>query len=92
MQFDIQNAATSLHPQVAAAILGAVIAGLFAFVVGWLAHRRERKRNDIQWHQEKLLEAYSNCIYYLVKLSISSLKNQRMIKMYGSISAKHNAT
>jgi len=63
-----------LHPQVIAAILGAIIAGTFAFVVGWLTHRREKRRSDIQWFREKLLESYSNCIYYLVKLSISSSK------------------
>lgn len=64
----------NLHPQVAAALAGAIIAGVFAFVVGWLAHRREVRRRDMEWSREKLLECYSNCIYYLIKLSISSSK------------------
>ena len=64
----------NLHPQVAAALIGALIAGVFAFIVGWTAHRRDTRRRDVEWSREKLLECYSNCVYYLVKLSISSSK------------------
>jgi hypothetical protein len=64
----------NLNPQVAAALIGALLAGVFAFVVGWTAHRRETRRRDVEWSREKLLECYSNCVYYLIKLSISSSK------------------
>lgn len=62
-----------LDPRIEAAFIGAIIAGVFAFVVGWLTHRRDVRRRDLEWSREKLLESYSNCIYYLVKLGISSM-------------------
>jgi hypothetical protein len=68
-----------IHPQVGAAILGAMIAGLFALLVGWIGYKREQKRRaeeygvrEAEWVRGKLLEAYSRAIYYLIKLSISS--------------------
>jgi hypothetical protein len=61
-----------MDPRVEGAILGALIAGLVALTTGWLSRRHESQRSDNEWFREKLLEAYSNCIYYLVKLSISA--------------------
>lgn len=61
-----------LHPQVIAALAGALIAGLFALCVGFLAHRRETRSQDALWIREKLFTVYSDCIYYLIKLSLSS--------------------
>jgi hypothetical protein len=61
-----------LDPRIQAALIGAVIAGIFAFGGGWLAHYRDAKRRDFEWSREKLLECYSNSIYYLVKLSITA--------------------
>lgn len=70
-----------LNPQVQSAIAGAAVAGFFALVVGVIAYRREEKRRkedqirrDIEWFREKLLEAYSGCLYYLIQLGISSVK------------------
>lgn len=62
-----------LDPQVIAALAGAIIAGLFALGVGFLAYRREARSQDALWIRDKLFTVYSDCIYYLIKLSLSSL-------------------
>ncbi len=58
--------------EVVAAFVGALAAGGLAWFAGWNAFRLEVRRRDHEWARDMLFELYSNCIYYLVKLSISS--------------------
>jgi len=62
----------TMDPHVTGALVGATIAGAVALIGGWLGRRHEVQRAETDWFREKLLEAYSNCIYYLVKLSLSA--------------------
>lgn len=62
-----------------AALAGAIAAGIFALAgvaVGYLLEERRAIRQqvarDAEWTREKLYGAYSDCIYYLVKLAVSS--------------------
>src|SRR6266545_4247924 len=54
------------------ALVGATVAGGVALLSDWLSRKHEKERAEVAWFREKLLEAYSGCIYYLVKLSLSA--------------------
>jgi hypothetical protein len=77
---DMPTGQTGLHPQVMGAIIGATVAGLFAISSTAISHWREErkrredfKRRDTEWLRDKILDAYSNSIYYLIKLSVSAV-------------------
>lgn len=62
-----------------AALAGAVVGGLFTFLVNEVTYRRETGRREQEavqrekeWLRGQLLDAYSNGIYYLTKLTSSS--------------------
>jgi hypothetical protein len=64
---------------VQAALIGAAVAGILTLAGGvltfYLETRRtheENRRRDAEWRREKCNEAYSQAIYYLFKLQISS--------------------
>lgn len=57
-----------MEKEVIAALVGALVAGLFALVGGAVGFLWQQQ----QWVRERLLAAYSNSIYYLFKLSVSS--------------------
>jgi len=68
--------------EVQAALIGASVGGLIALFGTLLAAIFENKRRladalrrDIEWRREKCNEAYSQAIYYLFKLQLSSVKN-----------------
>jgi hypothetical protein len=68
--------------EVQAALIGASVGGLIALVGTLLAAIFEDKRRladalrrDSEWRREKCNEAYSQAIYYLFKLQVSSAKN-----------------
>ena len=68
--------------EVQAALIGASVGGLIALVGTLLAAVFEAKRRvadarqrDGEWRREKCNEAYSQAIYYLFKLQLSSTKN-----------------
>ena len=68
--------------EVQAALIGASVGGLIALFGTLLAAVFESKRRiadalrrDIEWRREKCNEAYSQAIYYLFKLQLSSAKN-----------------
>jgi hypothetical protein len=65
--------------EVYAALAGAIAAGVFALVgvgVGYLLEERRAIRQqiarDAEWIRDNLFRTYSDCIYYLVKLALSS--------------------
>ena len=55
-----------MDPVVVAAIVGG-IAGAFGSVLA-----NESVRRDREWNRDTILTAYSECIYYLIKLSIAT--------------------
>ena len=68
--------------EVQAALIGASVGGLIALVGTLLAAVFEDKRRvadklrrDDEWRREKCNEAYSQAIYYLFKLQLSSAQN-----------------
>src|SRR5262249_11962388 len=54
---------------VVAAMAGALIAAAMVLVSNYLVARKER----LAWERENLFTSYSNCMYYLIKLSMSAL-------------------
>ena len=107
--------------EVAAAILGAAVAGGFALIAlffGWLFEvrrwrrdrvirdedwkrneqardndrRREQEVRDSEWLREKALAAYSDAVYYLFKLSLSSKRDgleSKDVRQHISESRRH---
>lgn len=68
-----------LSPQVWAAYVGGLLTGLFALFGMLLSAGLERRRRteaasreDLIWFRNAIAEAYSQALYYLFKLSISS--------------------
>lgn len=68
--------------EVQAALIGASVGGLIALLGTLLAAIFDNKRQqadalrrDSEWRREKCNEAYSQAIYYLFKLQLSSAKN-----------------
>ena len=55
------------------AIIGAVIGALAVLAGGWLARKADRDRAETTWLRDRLLEAYSQGIYYSLKLSVSAV-------------------
>jgi|GEM_PF-6801777 len=81
MSFDL------LSPQVWAAYAGGLLSGAFALVGMMAAARNERlrradaaRREDIIWFRNAIAEAYSQALYYLFKLSVSSTTAARTDK------------
>jgi hypothetical protein len=71
-----------MSEDVQAALIGASVGGLIALFGTILAAVFENKRRladarrrDSEWRREKCNEAYSQAIYYLFKLQLSSVKN-----------------
>jgi hypothetical protein len=71
-----------MEPQVEAALVGAMVAGaltLAGAIVSFLFQarhwRQESRKRDAEWRREKCNEAYSQAIYYLFKLQVSSAQN-----------------
>ena len=69
----------SLTSEVQAALVGALIAGALTLAASLLnlyfetrRTREENRRRDAEWRREKCNEAYSEAIYYLFKLQVSS--------------------
>src|SRR4029450_1987636 len=69
----------SLPSEVQAALVGALIAGVLTLAGSLLTlyfetrrAREENRRHDSEWRREKCNEAYSEAIYYLFKLQVSS--------------------
>src|SRR4029434_6856794 len=68
-----------LSPEVQAALIGALVAGVLT-LAGTVVNlyfetrrsREENRRRDAEWRREKCNEAYSQAIYYLFKLQVSS--------------------
>jgi hypothetical protein len=69
----------ALSNEVQAALLGALVAGVLTLGGSVLnlyfetrRTREENRRRDAEWRREKCNEAYSEAIYYLFKLQVSS--------------------
>ena len=81
MNFDL------LSPQVWAAYAGGLLSGLFALIGMMASARNERlrreevaHREDLIWFRNAIAEAYSQALYYLFKLSVSSTNSPRTDK------------
>lgn len=69
----------TLSNEVQAALIGALVAGVLTLAGSLLnmyfearRTREENRRHDAEWRREKCNEAYSEAIYYLFKLQVSS--------------------
>jgi hypothetical protein len=65
-----------MDPHVTGAMIGlagAVLVGALALLSGWLSRQHELSRSKTEWFRDKLLEAYSGALYYLMKLGISAM-------------------
>jgi hypothetical protein len=81
MAFDL------LSPQVWASYVAGLLSGIFALVGMMATARNERlrreeaaRREDIIWFRNAIAEAYSQALYYLFKLSVSSTTAPRTDK------------
>jgi hypothetical protein len=80
-----------MDPHVTGAMIGlagAVLAGALAVLGNWLNRQHELRRSKSEWFRDKLLEAYSGALYYLMKLGISSMtksaKDSRQVRQHYS--------
>jgi hypothetical protein len=69
----------TLSNEVQAALIGAFVAGVLTLAGSLVSlyfearrTREESRRRDAEWRREKCNEAYSEAIYYLFKLQVSS--------------------
>lgn len=67
----------SISGEAVGTILGAVIAGMASLLVLWVTQDLTARNERRTWEREKLFNAYSDCIYYLVKLSMSAMAEKR---------------
>jgi len=73
-----------LTPQVWAAYVSGLLSGVFAILAMVVSSRNERlrlretaHREDVIWFRNAIAEAYSQSLYYLFKLSVSSASADR---------------
>lgn len=76
------NLLLALNSDVWAALAGAAVAGVTTIVISVISYIRDEKQlreqhrqRSEEWFREKLAVSYSDCIYYLVKLTLSSMKH-----------------